>query len=178
VARYLRRIRHRGDPAKSWLAFLQSHREVIAAFDFFTVPTVTFRLLYRFFVIDHRRRRVLHFNLTDHPNSGVGCPTTARGFPRSRSAPLSRPSFLPRGQGKHTYEPADGQQSKTRERVPYGRNTPPRCALSQSRWRRIPEGLSKEVLGMSGLSGRPACRNSRLCEMTFPEKPQFEYSNR
>ena len=40
VARYLRRIRRRGDPAKGWLAFLQNHREVIAAFDFFTVPTV------------------------------------------------------------------------------------------------------------------------------------------
>ena len=27
VARYLRRIRRRGDPAKSWLTFLQNHRE-------------------------------------------------------------------------------------------------------------------------------------------------------
>ena len=33
VARYLRRMRRRGDPSKSWLAFLQNHREVIAAFD-------------------------------------------------------------------------------------------------------------------------------------------------
>src|SRR5215469_9546934 len=28
VARYLRRIRRRGDPARKWLAFLQNHREV------------------------------------------------------------------------------------------------------------------------------------------------------
>ena len=28
VARYLRRIRRRGDPGKRWLAFLQNHREV------------------------------------------------------------------------------------------------------------------------------------------------------
>jgi len=49
VARYLRRMRRRGDPAKRWLTFLQNHREVIAAFDFFTVPTVTFQLLYCFF---------------------------------------------------------------------------------------------------------------------------------
>ena len=34
MSRYLRRIRRRGDPAKSWLTFLQNHREVIAAFDF------------------------------------------------------------------------------------------------------------------------------------------------
>jgi hypothetical protein len=38
---------------KRWLAFLQNHREVIVAFDFFTVPTLTFRLLYCFFVIEH-----------------------------------------------------------------------------------------------------------------------------
>ena len=46
VARYLRRIRRRADPSKRWLAFLRNHREVIVAFDFFTVPTITFQLLY------------------------------------------------------------------------------------------------------------------------------------
>ena len=45
VARYLRRIIRRGDPGRKWLAFLENHREGIAAFDFFTVPTVTFRVL-------------------------------------------------------------------------------------------------------------------------------------
>ena len=53
VARYLRRLRRRADPVKHWLAFLQNHREVIAAFDLFTVPTLTFQLLYCFFVIEH-----------------------------------------------------------------------------------------------------------------------------
>jgi putative transposase len=69
VARYLRRMRRRGDPAKSWLTFLQNHREVIAAFDFFTMPTVTFQLLYCFFVFELGRRRILHFNVTDHPTA-------------------------------------------------------------------------------------------------------------
>jgi len=69
VARYLHRLRRRGDPAKRWLAFLANHREVIAAFDFFTVPTLTFQLLYCFFVIEHGRRRVLHFNVTRHPTA-------------------------------------------------------------------------------------------------------------
>jgi putative transposase len=70
VARYLRRMRRRGDPGKRWLAFLHNHREVIVAFDFFTVPTLTFRLLYCFFVIEHGRRRILHFNVTPHPTAG------------------------------------------------------------------------------------------------------------
>jgi hypothetical protein len=35
--------------------------------DFFTVPTITFGVLYCFFVISHDRRRILRFNLTKHP---------------------------------------------------------------------------------------------------------------
>ncbi len=37
--------------------------------DFFTVPTATFRLLFCFFVISHDRRKILHFNATEHPTS-------------------------------------------------------------------------------------------------------------
>jgi transposase InsO family protein len=48
---------------------LNNHREVIAAFDFFTVPTLNFRTLYSFFVIEHRRRRILHFNCTEYPTA-------------------------------------------------------------------------------------------------------------
>jgi len=40
---------------------------MIAAMDFFVVPTVRFRLLYVWFAIDHRRRRILHFNVTANP---------------------------------------------------------------------------------------------------------------
>ncbi|MBV8828458.1 MAG: helix-turn-helix domain-containing protein [Acidobacteriaceae bacterium] len=69
VARYLRPIHHRGDPKRSWLTFLNNHREVIMALDFFTVPTITFQLLYCFFVIDHQRRKILHCNVTAHPTA-------------------------------------------------------------------------------------------------------------
>ena len=40
---------------------------MIVALDFFTVPTVTFQLLYCMFVIEHGRRKILHFNVTRHP---------------------------------------------------------------------------------------------------------------
>ena len=55
VSRYLQQLKRRTDPekAKRWLTFLHNHREVIAAFDVFTVPTLTFRLRYCFFVIEH-----------------------------------------------------------------------------------------------------------------------------
>ena len=37
--------------------------------DFFTVPTITFHVLYGFFIIAHDRRSILHFNVTAHPTS-------------------------------------------------------------------------------------------------------------
>ncbi len=71
VSRYLRRLkRHRSqDKAKRWRTFLDNHREVIVAFDFFTAPTLMFKTLYCFFVIEHGRRRILHVNCTTHPTS-------------------------------------------------------------------------------------------------------------
>jgi putative transposase len=69
VSRWMRRAPRDTEPAKRWLTFLRNHREVIAAMDFFTVPSVTFRLLYCFFVISHDRRQILHFNVTRHPTS-------------------------------------------------------------------------------------------------------------
>ena len=70
MSRHLaRRLPRPGDAAQRWLAFLRNHREAIAALDFFTVPTITFRLLYCLFVIDHSRRRILHFNATGRPTS-------------------------------------------------------------------------------------------------------------
>ena len=37
--------------------------------DFFTVPTITVKVLFVFIVLEHRRRQVLHFNVTEHPTS-------------------------------------------------------------------------------------------------------------
>src|ERR1039457_3888634 len=69
VLRWMRRAPRNSEPAKRWAAFLNNHREAIAAMDFFTVPTLTFGVLHCFFVIAHERRRVLHFNVTRHPSS-------------------------------------------------------------------------------------------------------------
>jgi len=69
VSRWIRRAPRNPEPAKRWLTFLHNHREVIAAMDFFTVPTFTFGVLYCFFIIAHDRRRILHFNVTRNPSS-------------------------------------------------------------------------------------------------------------
>ena len=71
VSRYLRRFKPpaNAEKARRWRAFLHNHREVITAMDFFTVPTAGFRVLYCFFVIEHERRKILHFNVPCHPIS-------------------------------------------------------------------------------------------------------------
>jgi putative transposase len=69
VSRWLRQAVRTPDPAHRWLTFLRNHREAIAAMDFFTVPTLTFGILYCFFVIDHDRRKILCFNVTRNPNA-------------------------------------------------------------------------------------------------------------
>jgi transposase InsO family protein len=81
ISRWMRRAPRDPEPAKRWLAFLRNHREAIAAMDFFTVPTVTFRLLYCFFVISHDRRRILHFNVTRHPTSSWVIQQLREAFP-------------------------------------------------------------------------------------------------
>ena len=69
VSRWLKRANHNPDPAQRWLSFLRNHREAIAAMDFFTVPTLTFGVLFCFFVIGHDRRKILHCNVTRQPNA-------------------------------------------------------------------------------------------------------------
>ena len=69
VLRWMRKAPRNPEPAKRWAAFLNNHREAIAAMDFFTVPTLTFGVLYCFFVIAHDRRRILRCNVAKHPTS-------------------------------------------------------------------------------------------------------------
>lgn len=51
VSRYLREFQGRGDPGKRRLAFLRNHRKAIVELDFFTVPTLSFRVWYCLFVM-------------------------------------------------------------------------------------------------------------------------------
>ncbi len=85
VSRYLPKRRPDGDQQQRWMTFLRNHRDVIAAMDFLVVPTVRFRLLYVWFVIEHGRRRVLHFNVTTHPTSSWTIQQLREAFPDESS---------------------------------------------------------------------------------------------
>jgi putative transposase len=84
VSRYLRRSSPIDQARKLWATFLRNHREVITAMDFFTAPTITFRILYCFFVIEHGRRKILNFNVTEHPTSFWITQQLRKGFPEPR----------------------------------------------------------------------------------------------
>jgi hypothetical protein len=67
VAKYM--IKRRGPPSQSWRTFLLNHAKETIAVDFFTVPTATFKVLFVLIVLNHDRRRILHFNVTEHPTA-------------------------------------------------------------------------------------------------------------
>jgi transposase InsO family protein len=56
-------------PSQTWRTFLRNHAHQIWAADLFTVPTVTFRTLYVFFVISHDRRELVHCRVTARPTA-------------------------------------------------------------------------------------------------------------
>jgi putative transposase len=89
ISRWMKRAPRDPELATRWLTFLCNPREAIAAMDFFTVPTITFSVLYCFFVISHNRRRVLHFNVTKHPTSSWIVEQLREAFPFG-----SAPSFV------------------------------------------------------------------------------------
>ena len=87
VAKYM--VRTRKPPSQLWRTFLANHVPDIAACDFFTVPTVTFRVLYVFIVLRHDRRQVVHFNVTSHPYAQWAAQQIVDAFPYEKA-----PRFL------------------------------------------------------------------------------------
>ena len=81
VLRYLAKRAAPPGAAQCWTTFLRNHASEIAAMDFFTVPTVTFRVLYAFFAIHHESRRILHINVTEHPTSAWIAQQLREAFP-------------------------------------------------------------------------------------------------
>ncbi len=67
VSKYM--IRDRRPPSQTWRTFLEYHAKDLVTIDFFTVPTATFRVLFVLVILSHDRRRILHFNATEHPTA-------------------------------------------------------------------------------------------------------------
>jgi putative transposase len=78
--------KRRFGPSQTWRTFLANHLLDLVSIDFFTVPTARFRVLFVLVVLAHRRRRVVHFNVTDHPTAQWTAQQLVDAFP-DESAP-------------------------------------------------------------------------------------------
>jgi transposase InsO family protein len=79
VSKYM--AKRRRPQGQSWQAFLRNHAGGIASVDLFVVPTITFRLLYGFVVLRHRRRQILSFGVTTHPTAEWLARQISEAFP-------------------------------------------------------------------------------------------------
>lgn len=79
VSKYM--VKSHRPPSQTWRTFLANHSKDIVAIDFFTVPTVTFQILYVYITLSHHSRQVLHFNVTAHPTAAWTAQQIVEAFP-------------------------------------------------------------------------------------------------
>jgi transposase InsO family protein len=73
-------------PTQTWMTFLRNHVGQLVSVDFFIVATIRLQVLYVFIVLAHDRRRVIHFNITEHPTAVWAAQQIIEAFPED-SAP-------------------------------------------------------------------------------------------
>jgi putative transposase len=73
--------RPRKPPSPTWKAFLTNHVKDLVSCDFFTVPTVTCKVLFVFVILAHERRRIMHVNVTEHPTAQWTAQQIVEAFP-------------------------------------------------------------------------------------------------
>jgi putative transposase len=64
----------------AWRAFLDNHVGELASIDFLTVPTATFLVLFVLIILGHDRRRIVSFNMTEHPTAAGTAQQIAEAF--------------------------------------------------------------------------------------------------
>lgn len=73
VSKYMPRRLPSKKQLQNWLTFLKNQAKGIIAMDMLTVPTLTLKRLYVFFVIHHHRRKILHIAVTYNPSASWIC---------------------------------------------------------------------------------------------------------
>ena len=75
------RVRSRKPSSPTWKTFLNNHVRDLVSIDFFVVPTVKNKVLFVLVVLAHHRRRVVHFNVTEHPTPQWTAQQIVEAFP-------------------------------------------------------------------------------------------------
>jgi putative transposase len=109
---------HKRPRSQAWKTFLANHLTSAAAVDFFTVPTLTGRVLFVLVVLSHCRRRIVHFNVTEHPTATWAAQQLVEAF-----SGRHRPEMVAPRSGQHLQRalpPAGGQHGHRRSRLSPG----------------------------------------------------------
>jgi transposase InsO family protein len=75
------RVRSKTPPSPTWKALLKNHVRDLVSIDFFVVPTVRFKVLFVSVVLAHHHRKVVHFNVTEHPTAQWTAQQIIEAFP-------------------------------------------------------------------------------------------------
>ena len=75
------RVRPSKPLSPTWKAFLTNHVQDLVALDFLVVPTVRHTVLFVLVILAHERRRVVHFNITEHPTAQWTAQQVVDAFP-------------------------------------------------------------------------------------------------
>src|SRR2546421_81533 len=67
--------------SQTWRTFLTNHVATSASMDFFTVPTLTGRVLFVLVLLTHQRRRIVHVSITEHPTAEWTAQQVVEAFP-------------------------------------------------------------------------------------------------
>ena len=91
VSRLLAHRRRANPGSQSGRTFLKNHASAMASMDFFTVSTMTGRMLFVLVLLSHCRRRIVHVNCTEHPTATWTAQQVVDAFPDDAA-----PGFLVR----------------------------------------------------------------------------------
>lgn len=83
------RIRSSKPPSSTWRAFLKNHVADLVSIDFFTIPTIRFKILFVLVVLLHHRRKVVYFNVTENPTAQWAAQQNRRSLPLGARSEIS-----------------------------------------------------------------------------------------
>ena len=87
VAKYI--VRRVGTPSPTWRSFLRNEAIGLAAIDMLVAVSASFRLLYVMVILAHGRRKIVRFDVTQHPTAAWLSQQVIEAFPWDTA-----PSFL------------------------------------------------------------------------------------
>jgi transposase InsO family protein len=105
VSNYM--VQSKKPPSQTWRTFIANHADCLAAMDFFTVSSARFRVLFVFVGLSHDRRKVEHFNATEHPTAQWTAQQLFEAYPSG-----SAPRYL-----SHDRDAVYGEEVKRRVRA-------------------------------------------------------------